>query len=810
MRAGVLTVVTAAPVTLTYIIVVAVCALITRGNLDGWAAGIETTIDKGQWWTPVSSLTVAPHVATIVAAIVIGAVALLPTERALGVRRTIASGVGGGAIAVIIAVLLQAALNRIPELESFADGTIADPLIPVTAAVATASAFVGVLWRRRVRLILGSLLAVFALYAGDDATWVRLLAFVVGLVIGRWSAGPAPAAVWRSSVQEQRNLVAGFVALVAVGPLAALASGGGRGPMALAVSMFADVDARLTHRCNGIAEGVSRVCDHQAVALLTRGVGPALLAIVPLALLILAAVGLRVGRRAGWLLAMITAGVLLAGEISVAAAGAAVIPGTGAGQTIEAVLWAVGSVGLPASIVLVLMSTRRAFPVRVTRRASWRLTAIIATTFVVLFGFYLIAESVARHSWQTLPTPGEAFAEALRRFVPPALLYDAGQPPVPHHGPGLFIWQWVGVVFWVVVVAAILALYRRTDVEQSARREKYLEAMAAGDGGTLEWLGTWAGAQHWFTDDGRSAVSYRVVSDVALAISDPVCTPDRRAATMSAFAAFAIDRGWTPVFYSVHDEAAADLEAMGWSRMTVAEETLIRPPTWTMAGKAGEKVRHPVTRMQREGVRALWTTWDELSPRHNLQIRQISEQWVAEKSLPEMGFTLGSLPEMRDEKVRLMLAIDAEDRVIGVTSWLPSWREGVLHAWTLDVMRRHPEAPNGVMEFLIASAAAQMKDDGIAVLSMSGAPLATGEEAPSGAIGAILARVSETLEPLYGFGSLFRFKKKFRPEYARLSMCYSDPMQLGSIGYALVRAYLPLASDRDVLAMARGLFEKHR
>ena len=49
-----------------------------------------------------------------------------------------------------------------------------------------------------------------------------------------------------------------------------------------------------------------------------------------------------------------------------------------------------------------------------------------------------------------------------------------------------------------------------------------------------------------------------------------------------------------------------------------------------------------------------------------------------------MKFTLGGVEELRDPRVRLLYAIDADGRVLGVTSWLPTWRDGASSAgrWT--------------------------------------------------------------------------------------------------------------------------------
>ena len=58
------------------------------------------------------------------------------------------------------------------------------------------------------------------------------------------------------------------------------------------------------------------------------------------------------------------------------------------------------------------------------------------------------------------------------------------------------------------------------------------------------------------------------------------------------------------------------------------------------------------------------------------QVRAISEEWVGDKGLPEMGFTLGGVEEALDSEVRTGLAIDAEGTVHGVTSVAPGLRPG--------------------------------------------------------------------------------------------------------------------------------------
>lgn len=376
----------------------------------------------------------------------------------------------------------------------------------------------------------------------------------------------------------------------------------------------------------------------------------------------------------------------------------------------------------------------------------------------------------------------------------------------------LVMYQWVGVAFWVGVIALLLRVFRSRRTLPDSDGELYRHLLRRG-GGTLSWMGTWEGNRYWYSADERAGIAYRVVGDVALAVGGPVGERDGAGSAIGGFAALCAQHGWTVAFYSVEDDLLPEFARRGWDHLSVAEETIIDLADFDLSGSARQKVRQPVTRAEREGLRAVWTTWDELSLGLATQVREISEAWVADRALPEMRFTLGSIDEARDGEVRLMLAVDAAGRVQGVTSWMPSWRDGVLIGRTLDFMRRRADGPNGVMEFLIAKAAFACAAEGLAFVSLSGAPLATREldrEVPARAVDAVLSWLAAVLEPAYGFASLFRFKAKFHPRYAGLHLAYTDPVALPRIGMAIGRAYLPDATTADVLALARGVRGKRR
>jgi len=318
---------------------------------------------------------------------------------------------------------------------------------------------------------------------------------------------------------------------------------------------------------------------------------------------------------------------------------------------------------------------------------------------------------------------------------------------------------------------------------------------------------TWPGDSYWFSEDGRASVAYRVIGGVAVTTGDPFGHESARVPAVAEFSEFCVRNGWTPCFYSVTQPVRAATEQLGWQSVQMGEDTVIPLGSQEFAGKKWQDVRTALNKAKKADITAEWWTYPTAPLAITDQIRAISEEWVADKGMPEMGFTLGGLDELNDPAVRCLVAVDAQRTVHGVTSWLPVYGDsGEVQGWTLDFMRRRNSGFRGVVEFLIASAALGTQDEGAKFLSLSGAPLARLDRGEDfGPLQKVLDGAGKALEPVYGFRSLFAFKAKFQPSYEALHMAYPDPAALPSIGNAIGRAYLPHMTARQGLRLVRKL-----
>ncbi len=327
----------------------------------------------------------------------------------------------------------------------------------------------------------------------------------------------------------------------------------------------------------------------------------------------------------------------------------------------------------------------------------------------------------------------------------------------------------------------------------------------------LAWMTTWPENRWFFTDkESGGYVAYQAHAGVALGLCDPVAaTAGERSELLRAFAYRVQSAGLLPCLFSVTQETADHAAARRWKTVQVAEEAVIGLPDLKFTGKAWQDVRTALNQAGKQGLTHRLVSLAAQPRGVQVQVRAISEQWVGDKGLPEMGFTLGGLEEAMDPDVRVGLAVDAEGTVHGVTSWMPAYGPGggPPQGWTLDVMRRLPDGFRYTMEFLIASACLTFKEEGATYVSLSGVPLARAgdplDDSDRGVLDAFLDTLGTRLEPYYGFRSLQAFKSKFQPSHEPLYLVFPDEAALPRIGLALTRAYLPEAGVRDLFSLAR-------
>ncbi len=787
------------------------------------AAGVRS-LAHGHLWTPLTAAAFAPDLPSYLFGSVVVLLAGALAERRLGSPRFAAAAVFTQVLGVLLALVVVRIILLVDaawahELSRF-------PAVgPTTLAVGVAlvaSAGMGPLWRRRLRVGLLVLLATIMLYGGLLEDLIRFCCALTGLAAGpafNRARGHQPRASRTTPLsgtrREGRVLVAIIVAASALGPMLAAFSPTAVGPLSVLRFLFTStsLDAVTVRGICTDPTTTREVCRYLQRQLRYTGLGPSILSLLPALLLLVLADGLRRGRRAAWA-AAVAMHVLLVG-LALLLLGQAVTRrprdelATEALRHVHFVLALAIPLLVPLLVLVVLLSTSRLFDVAAPQHTYRTFLAKTIGFVAGLAAIYLLIGLVLRAGFDQKVTALALLRDFPQRLVPPGFLGEFEPTFLPVSVAATVLFEWVGVVFWAVLAVLALRSFLRPVLRDEHSAEEAKALLVEHGGSHLSWMTTWPGNSRWFTPDGAGFVAYRVRLGVAITTGDPVCAPQQLDQAVRGFADFATRNGWTPCFYSVTEAVRACCAGLGWGELQVAEETVLPLGGLAFTGRKFQDVRTALNNATKHGITAEWISFPTASPALREQIVALSREWMADKGLPEMGFTLGTLSEVDDPEVRCLVAVDAAGTVHGITSWLPVHLHGEVVGWTLDFMRRRRDGFKPVMEFLIASAALQCKSEGASFLSLSGAPLARvgrGAVAAAGqddAMQRLLELLGRSLEPIYGFRSLLAFKEKFQPEHTPLHLMYPDLATLPTIGNAIGRAYVHTLSVSETTALLR-------
>lgn len=820
------------PVTLTIVVLYVAVFVVWRasgpanGPLAQRHAGVDlSALAAGHWWALVTAMFATTSIVQLVTVAVLAAIGVGWAEGRMGSWRTAVAFFSTGVVSTGLGLGIEALGVVVDEYWSSSVVGVAtfDPVTPLYGTVAWATAWASPGWRRRIRVAQFATGAALLLYSGQPSDLFLLVAALLGVVLGNWQHGSVRRArsaadsnqllgrlSWRASRHETRSLLAIVTIVFALGPVLTVVSNSRFGLLSpLGLALTNDPNFTAHHACD--LARLSNACVAELVRVRLHGIGGGIVSVMPVVAMLICARGIFTGRRlALWVL------VVLSVLQAIAAGwyfGVLRLLGQPFALPVrdqsdwEFAIWLIVNSLVPLGFAAILVANRRFLPIATGRTAVAFLLSSTFGALVFTGAVYVAVGSALGGGFVGARGPLDFLADFPERLTPAAFLRRQVPLLTPHSPAAHLLYNLVGPTFWILVILALIAALRIRPAEQldQAGREGLRAVLRTGTG-SLGWMASWPGNRVWFSADGKAGVAYQVSNGCAVTIGEPFGRPTEFGSLVVDFAEFCDSHALNPVFYSVHEPWCEVLDERGWASIVVAEEISIDPREFHLDGGAMKEVRTSVNKAARTGVHARWGSWHELPLRFTAQVTALSEDWMAEKQLPEMGFTLGGIDQLADPEVLVGLALDQHERVLGVTSWLPVWRDGVVVGRTLDFMRREPTAPNGVMEFLIADAFARFGVEGLETASLSASPLADSgaRDAEPVALDRVLGMVGGMLEPVYGFRSLLRFKRKFSRSLEPLHMCYRDSAQLPAIGLAIARLYLPTLTIRQGVKVVTG------
>ncbi len=285
---------------------------------------------------------------------------------------------------------------------------------------------------------------------------------------------------------------------------------------------------------------------------------------------------------------------------------------------------------------------------------------------------------------------------------------------------------------------------------------------------------------YFFSPTRRSFLAYRVVAGAALVSADPVGDEEEFDSLLAEFRRVTRAHGWRFAILGASEQHLDRYRRLGLRPIAIGEEAVLRPADFSLDGRAIRKVRQSVTRLTKAGYSLKVVPAEEADEVLRAELDAVSEAWLGNQ--PERGFTM-SIDDLYVPGTVFTLAVCENGRIGGFLHLAPTPAGG---GWSLSTMRRAPETPNGLTEFLIVETLAWAKEHDVSEMSLNFCVF-TDFLSPERAVTVprrLFRRVLLSADNVFQLERLYAFNRKFFPEWRPRYLCVEKLTDLPVVGLA--------------------------
>lgn len=440
---------------------------------------------------------------------------------------------------------------------------------------------------------------------------------------------------------------------------------------------------------------------------------------------------------------------------------------------------------IAAGTLAALLITQNQYLIRVDRRRSgqmfWVFAALLTVALIYGFvGFYFLDQKMfgLDFTWQ------QSLGNTLRLLLlldPPGLTEQATFAKIFFNSVSL-----AGLFALLIGLFATIMprIFQNDYVAADVEIAKHLVAKFGRS--SLDYFKTYADKQFFFNSDLSAFVAYKVAHGYAMVLETPVAedsAAQRR--ILEHFEKWCRARGLQPLYYRVDHSDLPIFDEKKIKKLLLGQEGRVELSYFSLEGKAAKPLRNAVSRCEREGL-LFNIYYAPVSDGILQKLRSVSDAWLAE-GRREIAFSCGVFEESELKCQTLLTVETAEGRILAFVNLIPGYAPGEA---TYDLVRRLPDAPGYVMDYLMIQMFAHLKAHGYSRLNLGLAPF-SGLENTRLASEKALRFAAESLQVFKHYHGLRAFKEKFATDWVDKFLVYRTDYDL-------------MAAPRVLLAIERA------
>jgi lysylphosphatidylglycerol synthetase-like protein (DUF2156 family) len=294
--------------------------------------------------------------------------------------------------------------------------------------------------------------------------------------------------------------------------------------------------------------------------------------------------------------------------------------------------------------------------------------------------------------------------------------------------------------------------------------------------------------KRWFWSRDRKAfLAYGLRSGVSVVLGPGVGPAASVEALYREFRSACHAGGWKLGFYQVSGDLT---RVLGWGvQRQIGSEAIVDLARLSLDGPTMAKLRHEVSRGQRNGITVRIMSRSELTPAICDAMGTLAASWLGGHVLGEMTFSVGCRTDQPETPATVGLAYDKDGTLVAYCSWLAVPAN---HGIVLDEIRRTTKTPGGAMDLLLYSCMKHLASQATWA-SLGLAPVAA---EPTNRLTAMGDRALTRLGIASVSASLVSFKGKFQPRWEARYIVAEKASDWPALGVATLFLHYPELEQR--------------
>ncbi|TDG35936.1 lysylphosphatidylglycerol synthetase family protein [Pedobacter changchengzhani] len=298
----------------------------------------------------------------------------------------------------------------------------------------------------------------------------------------------------------------------------------------------------------------------------------------------------------------------------------------------------------------------------------------------------------------------------------------------------------------------------------------------------LDYFKTYPDKILYFNEKRTAFISFKITRHFAIVLEDPVGeTDEEKRDIVEKFEANCAENGFVTAYYRVAETSLDFYKSLSKKWIPIGEEAVLDLTSFTLDGGKMKTTRSAVNRLTSEGFQL--KVYNAPIKEGLLQkLERVSDNWLRDLDQKEVAFTQGIFDKTILKNQTVLTIEDDEEKVYAFLNLVPDYAPGEA---TYDLIRKETDAPNGVLDMLLAKTFLYLKEQGFTSVNMGLAPL-------SGIDGVNITQKTikyayENLKVFAQFKGLRKYKEKFNPGWQKKYLIYNHNYHLLQVPQALKR-----------------------